>query len=363
MQKQPISELFQPLQPGSHASEIETPSLLIDLDRMEANIQRMQARCNALGLSFRPHIKTHKTPEIARMQLQAGAVGIACQKTSEAAVFAAAGFDDIQLPYNVVGAKKTARLADLALYNRITVTVDHLNVVAGLAEAASRDDVTIRVLIELATPIRRTGAQPHEVVQIAQLIEGEERLHFAGIMAYPSDREVRPIIQEALHHLDRVGIGADIVSGGGTGAALVAHEIPELTELRVGTYIFNDWVTVLKGWAKPEDCALTIATTVVSRPEADRGILDAGSKTLSTDRVDNLYGHIVEYPEAHIYQLNEEHGFVDFSACDDRPEIGEVVHVIPMHVCVAVNLHDQLFGIRGDQIEHLWNIAARGKVW
>jgi D-serine deaminase-like pyridoxal phosphate-dependent protein len=351
------------IQPGTHVSEIETPSLLIDLDKMEANIQRMQERCNQLGLSFRPHIKTHKTPEIARMQLQAGAVGIACQKTSEAEVFAAAGFNDIQLPYNVVGQKKTARLADLALYNRITVTVDHLNVIAGLAEAAQHDDATIRVLIELATPIRRTGAQPHEVVQLAQRIEGEERLHFAGIMAYPSDVETRPIIQKALDHLNRVGIGVDVVSGGGTGAALVAHEIPELTELRVGTYIFNDWVTVLKGWAKPEDCALTITATVVSRPEDDRGILDSGSKTLSSDRADGLFGHIVEYPEARIYQLNEEHGFVDFSLCDDRPQIGEVVHVIPMHVCVAVNLHNQLFGVRGDQVEKVWNIAARGKVW
>jgi D-serine deaminase-like pyridoxal phosphate-dependent protein len=351
------------IQPGTHVSEIETPSLLIDLDKMEANIQRMQARCNQLGLSFRPHIKTHKTPEIARMQLQAGAVGIACQKTSEAEVFASAGFNDIQLPYNVVGAKKTARLADLALYNRITVTVDHLNVIAGLAEAARHDDATIRVLIELATPIRRTGAQPHEVVQMAQRIEGEERLHFAGIMAYPSYAETRPIIQEALDYLNRVGIGVDIVSGGGTGAALAAHEIPELTELRVGTYIFNDWMTVLQGWTTPENCALTIATTVVSRPEEDRGILDAGSKTLSSDRLDGLFGHIVEYPEARIYQLNEEHGFVDFSTCDDRPQIGEIVHVIPMHVCVAVNLHDQLFGVRGDQVEFVWNVAARGKVW
>lgn len=346
-----------------HVSEIETPSLLIDLNRLEANIRRMQERCNQLGLAFRPHIKTHKTPEIARMQLQAGAVGIACQKTSEAEVFAAAGFDDIQLPYNIVGHKKTARLVDLALYNRVTVTVDHLNVVAGLAEAAKKDDPTIRVLIELATPLRRTGAQPHEVVQLAQRIEGEARLHFAGIMAYPSDVETRPIFQEALHHLNRVGIGVDVVSGGGTGAALVAHEIPELTELRVGTYVFNDWVTVLKGWAQPEDCALTVAATVVSRPEEDRAILDAGSKTLSSDRADGLFGQIVEYPAARLYQLNEEHGFVDFSACDDRPQIGEIVHVIPMHVCVAVNLHDQLFGVRGDQVEQVWNVAARGKVW
>lgn len=350
-----------------HISEIETPALLVNLDIMERNIQRMQTRCNQLGLSFRPHIKTHKIPEIARMQVEAGAAGIACQKVSEAEIFAASGFNDIQLPYNIVGAQKTARLADLALYNRITVTADHISVIAGLADAAKRDNVTIRVLVELETDIHRTGARPDEVVTLAQRIEQEENLHFAGIMAYPSDLSARPIIQEAMHFLDRAGIGVDIVSGGGTGGALCAHEIEELTELRVGTYVFNDWGSVYKGWASLEDCALTVVATVVSRPNHDRVILDSGSKTLSSDRlvVDGkpVFGYIVEYPEAHIYQFAEEHAFVDMSRCADRPVIGEQVHVIPAHVCVAVNLHDRIYGIRGDQVEKEWAVAARGRVW
>ncbi|HEX2620703.1 MAG TPA: alanine racemase, partial [Phototrophicaceae bacterium] len=156
-----------------HISDIETPALLVDIDLMQNNIQRMQDHCDSLGIAFRPHTKTHKIPEIARMQLDAGAAGIACQKVSEAEVFAAAGFNDIQIPYNVVGASKTSRLADLALYNRISVTVDHVTVIAGLADAAKQDDMSIRVMIELATSLQRTGAQPFEVVTLAQRIEKE----------------------------------------------------------------------------------------------------------------------------------------------------------------------------------------------
>ncbi len=347
--------------------EIETPALLVDLAVMTRNIQHMQARCDSLGLAFRPHIKTHKIPEIARMQTQAGASGIACQKVSEAEVFAAAGFQDIQLPYNIVGARKTARLADLALYDRITVTADHISVVAGLADAARQVGATIRVLIELETAMHRTGTQPEAVVALAERIEREEHLHFAGLMAYPGEMSARPVIQEALYLLDRAGIGVDVVSSGGTGGALVAHEIPELTELRVGTYVFNDWACVSKDWAKQEDCALTVATTVVSHPTPDRVILDSGSKTLSNDRLQQdgsaMFGHLVEYPEAHIYQLSEEHAFVDVSRCAEHPVIGERVHVIPVHVCVAVNLHDHIYGLRGDRVETVWPVAARGHVW
>jgi D-serine deaminase-like pyridoxal phosphate-dependent protein len=346
-----------------HVSELETPALLIDIDTMQRNIARMQQRCDSLGLAFRPHIKTHKTPEIARMQLEAGAVGIACQKVSEAEIFAAAGFNDIQIPYNIVGAQKTAKLADLALYNRMTVTVDHVSVVAGIADAAQKDDMTIRVLVELATSIQRTGAQPHEVVALAQRIEKEEHLHFAGIMAYPSDISTRPIIQETLDLLYKAGIGVDVVSGGGSGAAHHAHEVPELTELRVGTYVFNDWTCVTNGWATLEDCALKVAATVVSRPSTDRAILDSGSKTLAADKAQGTHGYLLEYPQAKIYQLNEEHGFVDLSECEERPVIGERVHVIPAHVCVAVNLHNQIYGINNGEIRDIWQVAARGKVW
>ncbi len=346
-----------------NTSDLETPSVLIDLDRMQANIARMQTRCDDLGIKFRPHIKTHKIPDIAKMQIEAGAVGIACQKVSEAEVFATAGINEIQIPYNIVGQKKAARLADLALYNRVTVSADSEAVIAGLAEAAKANEMSIRVMVDLVTEIERTGAPVEEVVNLAKKIDADENLHFAGLLVYPSNPVMRPYIQEAIYQLNHAGLGVDIVSGGGTGAALHAHEVPELTELRVGTYIFNDWGTVCKGWASLDDCAMTVMATVVSRPTQDRVILDSGSKTLAADRYDNQHGYIVEYPEARIYQLSEEHAHVDMSACEHRPDIGERVHIIPVHTCVVTNLHNEIYGVSGDDIEVIWPVAARGKVW
>ncbi len=341
---------------------LQTPALIIDLDRMERNIAQMQARCDAIGIKFRPHIKTHKNTQIARAQLDAGAVGIACQKVSEAQIFAGAGFNDILIPYNIVGEAKTAALMELALYNRVTVSADSLEVVHGLSQAAAKDDTGLRVLVDLETTMRRTGATPHEVVKIAQAIEADAQLHFAGVMLYPSTLADRPLLLEALAALDAVGLGVDVVSGGGIGAALEMADFPELTEIRVGTYVFNDWTTLQRGWCAPDDIALTIAATVISvHPE--RVILDCGSKTLSESTFDGVYGALVEYPEARIYKLSEEHAFVDIRACDNPPRFGDRVHIIPAHVCVAVNLANGMFAVRGDAVEsELW-VEARGRVW
>lgn len=344
--------------------DLETPSVLIDMDRMERNIARMQGYCDHYGLKFRPHIKTHKIPAIAQMQLAAGAVGIACQKLSEAQVFIdAGGFDDIQIPYNIVGPQKTARLADMSIYNRITVSADSPATVHGLSEAAAATGVGIRVMVDLVTEIQRTGANPADALELARMIDADDHLHFAGVLVYPSNPSIRPRLQALLDGLNRAGIGVDSVSGGGTGAALTAHEVPEITELRVGTYIFNDWNTVTSGWADVDDCAMTIMATVVSRPDDNRAILDSGSKTLAADRVQDGHGFILEYPEARIYKLNEEHGYVDLSACEERPQIGEIVHIVPVHTCVVTNLHNQIYGVRGDVIEEVWEVGARGKVW
>ncbi len=343
--------------------DLETPSVLIDLGRMEANIHRMQDYCNQHGLKFRPHIKTHKIPEIAQMQLAAGAVGIACQKLTEAQIFIDEGINDIQIPYNIVGPQKTARLADLSLYNRITVSADHPAVIAGLSDAAKANEISIRVMVDLVTEIGRTGAPVEEVVQLARKIDADDHLHFAGILVYPSNPGIRPYLQEALFDLNHAGIGVDSVSGGGLGASLTAHQVPEITELRVGTYLFNDWGSVRKGWAELDNCAMTVMATVVSRPTSDRVILDSGSKTLSSDHFEGEYGYIMEYPEARIYQLNEEHAYVDMSECDDRPIIGERVHIVPVHTCVVTNLHNQIYGVDGENLEVIWNVAARGMVW
>ncbi len=345
-----------------HMYDLPTPALIVDLDRMERNIAQMQARCDAAGIKFRPHVKTHKNPQIARAQLEAGAVGIACQKVSEAQVFAEAGFNDILIPYNIVGESKITALMELAQFSCITVSADSLEVVYGLSQAAAKDDTSLRVLVDLETTLRRTGATPREAVRIAQAIEADACLHFAGLMLYPSTLAERPTLLETLAALDAVGLGVDVVSGGGIGAAREMADFPELTEIRVGTYVFNDWTTLQRGWCAPDDIALTIAATVIS-VHPDRVILDCGSKTLSESTFDGVYGALVEYPEARIYKLSEEHAFVDIRACENPPRFGDRVHIIPAHVCVAVNLSDVMFGVRGQEVEAEMAVAARGRVW
>ena len=347
-----------------HIHDVETPSVLIDLDIMTRNIQRMQAHCDALGIDFRPHIKTHKLPVIAQMQIDAGAVGIACQKTTEAMVFADAGFNDIQIPYNVVGAAKTARLAQMAARGvKVTTSADHIAVVDGLEQAAAEQNVTLNVLADIATFIKRTGTDPQGVLQVAQRIAASEHLHFAGILVYPSNVSSRPQTQQALDLLAANGLHAEMVSGGGSGAVQDAGEFPELTEIRVGTYVFYDYGSVTKGWATLDDCAMRVAATVVSTPTPDRIILDSGRKSIASDTIEDGYGIIVEYPDAHIYNLSEEHTHVDVSKCAQKPQIGERVHIIPVHTCVVTNLHNQIFAVRDDTVIHTWPVAARGLVW
>lgn len=344
--------------------DIETPSILIDLDIMQRNIEAMQKRCDDLGINFRPHIKTHKIPAIAQMQLDAGAVGIACQKVSEAEVFADAGISDIQFPYNIVGERKTARLAELAKRVKISVTVDSLPVIDGIATAAKNAGATIHMMVELVALNNRTGTTPENALELAQhILTYADYLHFAGVMIYPADAAIRPRLQKTLSLLEDAGIEVETVSGGGSGAIRESHLIPELTEMRVGTYVFWDWGCVNKGWVSFDDCAMKIRATVVSANEPTRIILDSGSKTVNAETLDGRYGYIAEYPDARLHKVNEEHGYVDFSECDSVPKVGDIIHIIPVHTCVVTNLHNQLYGVRGENIEQVWEVAARGLVW
>lgn len=343
--------------------DLETPSVLVDMTVMEGNIAAMQKRCDDLGIQFRPHIKTHKIPDIARRQVEAGAVGIACQKVSEAEVFADAGFDDIQIPYNIVGERKTRRLAALAKRADVTVTVDSRAVVDGIAAAAQRAGVTVNMMVELVALNQRTGTTPEHALELARRIVAAEGLHFAGVMIYPSDAAIRPRLQKTLALLEAAKIEVEMVSGGGSGAILESHLLPELTEMRVGTYVFWDWGSVDKGMTSFDRCAMRIRASVVSAHEASRVILDSGSKTVNAETVNGLLGYIVEYPDARFHQANEEHGFVDCTACAAMPKVGDIVHIIPVHTCVVTNLHNQLYGVRGEAIEQVWDVAARGLVW
>jgi len=345
--------------------ELETPVPIVDIDRLEANISRLQTYLNEHGIANRPHIKTHKIPEIAQMQVDAGAVGITCQKVSEAEVMADAGFSDIFIPYNIVGEKKLTRLMELAKRITVSVTADSAVVIRRLSDAAQRAGLTLTVLIECDTGLHRCGVQsPQEAAELARLITQLPNLHFGGLMTYPTSEQTDNFVRETRALIAKDGLQIERVSGGGTPAMWQVHEYSEITEHRAGIYVYGDRLTLRSGAVTLDTCALKVHTTVVSRPTPDRGVLDAGSKSLSSDLhgLDG-YGYICEYPDAKIYALSEEHGHVDFSACTRKPEIGERVTVIPNHCCTVTSLFDEVVGARGDQVEVMWKVAARCAVW
>lgn len=344
--------------------EIDTPAPLVDLDRLDANIARLQAYLSEHGLANRPHIKTHKIPAIARQQVEAGAAGITCQKIGEAEVMAAAGIDDIFLPYNILGQAKLERLMQLARRTRLSVTADSAVVARGLSGAAVAAGLTLPVLIECDTGGQRCGVQsPGEAADLARLIAGLPGLHFGGLMTYPNTEYLDAFVGETRSQLAAGHIPVERVSGGGSACMWQAHTHPELTEHRAGMYIFGDRKLLRSGAMTLATCSFSVIATVVSRPTPDRGILDCGSKVLSSDTLDlEGYGYICEYPEAKVYGLSEEHGHVDFSGSPRKPDIGERVTVIPNHCCPVVNLADEIVGHRNGTVEIAWKVAARGAV-
>lgn len=347
-----------------HIDELETPVPVVDMDRLEANITRLQSYLDEHHIANRPHIKTHKIPAIAKMQMDAGAIGITCQKVSEAEVMAGAGFTDIFIPYNIIGVSKLSRLMALAAQINISVTADSAFVIRGLSNAAVQAGLVLTVLIECDTGAGRCGVQsPQEAVELARLVAGLPNLHFGGLMTYPINEHLDEFVRATRSLLKNDGIQIERVSGGGTPSMWQVHTHPELTEHRAGIYVYGDRLTLRSGAVTLDTCALRVFTTVVSRPTPERGILDAGSKSLSMD-LHGLegYGYICEYPEARIYSLSEEHGHVDFSACARKPEIGERVSIIPNHCCTVTCLFDEVVGARGDQVEVTWQVAARGTV-
>lgn len=345
-----------------HISELDTPVAIIDLDRLEANIARLQQYLNSHQILNRPHIKTHKIPHIAHMQLQAGAAGITCQKLGEAEIMTQAGIHDIFIPYNLMGDKKLARLASLMQVAEISVTADSEYTVRGLAQAAQQAGRELTVLVEFDTGSGRCGVQnPQQAVDLAWIIADIPSLKFGGLMTYPANQNTAPFIQATKTLLEKRGIAVERVSLGGTPKMWEAHIYTGVTEYRAGTYVYGDRATLKASAMTVDQCAMQIISTIISRPTTERGILDAGSKTLSSDLM-GLTGHglILEYPEAQIYQLSEEHGHVDFSACVTKPTIGERVTIIPNHCCVVSNLFNQMVGVRNEQVEAVWDVVARG---
>ena len=348
-----------------HIDQLETPVPVIDLDRMERNLARMQAYCDRHGLRLRPHVKTHKLPHLARRQMELGAVGITCQKLGEAEVMADAGLADILVSYPLIGPAKALRLAALARRVRMQVAADNPMALETAAEAARAARAPVGVLIEFDSGNKRTGVTSvDEALELARaaLAAG---LRFDGLMTYPSSAATATFAAAAKSAFAAAGIPIPHVSGGGTPGGWHAHEIEGVTEVRVGTYIYQDRATVGAGAAALEDCALELLATVVSRPTPDRAVIDAGSKSLSSDLVAPEfgagYGLLPDYPDAVIERLSEEHGMVDLSACRGKPALGERVRILPNHVCVVSNLHDRVVASRGGEVVEVWPVAARGR--
>ena len=347
--------------------DLETPAVTVHLDVMEGNIRRVQAHLDRHGIANRPHIKTHKIPAIGKMQMAAGAAGITCQKLGEVEVFADAGVaEDVLLTYNILGPAKTERLMGLARrVPRLTVVFDNEVVARELSAAAVRHRVDLEFLIECDTGFRRTGVQtPDAALALGRLAMKLPGLRFTGLMTFPNrNPDTREFFERALALFRQAGVPVPVVSGGGTPALATVDRFPMLTEHRAGTCVYNDAMVVSTGTATWDQCAMRVRATVVSRPTDERGVLDAGSKVLTSDLYFMKgYGHLMEYPEAQVTHLSEEHAVVDLSACAERPRVGEVVSVVPNHCCVVTNMVDEIYGVRNDLVEVVWPVAARGRV-
>ncbi len=354
---------------GTPLDEISTPMPVIDEDRLAANILRAQSYLDSHDKAFRPHIKTHKIPAIARQQLQAGAIGINCQKVSEAEVFADAGFDDILITYNILGPAKLARLKSLnARIGRLSVVADSAVTVAGLAGTFDAER-PLAVLVECDTGGKRCGVQtPRAALELAEKIVAATGLKFKGILTYPAPggaEKVEDFIRETMALLAEKGIDCPVRSSGGSPDFFSAHLVPSATEHRAGTYVYNDRSMLRAGHCTVGDLAMHVLATVVSRPTADRAVLDCGSKALTSDLLGfSDYGMIEGYEGAKIISLSEEHAVVDLSACSSaRPDIGDVVKVVPNHTCVVSNLFDRMVFHRNGLVTRVEDVAARGTVW
>ena len=334
------------------AHDLDTPALYVDLDALERNIARMQERCRTWGVALRPHVKTHKIPEIAQLQLAAGAIGITVAKVGEAEVLPG---DDVLIAYPLVKAK-LPRLRELATTRRVKVAVDSVEV--------ARDLQRIETLVEIDVGVGRTGAQsPEQAVEIARACSDSD---FRGIFYWPSwldeagFRAACVKIDAVLAALARAGFEAKIVSGGSTPGAAKTPLIPQTTEIRPGTYVFYDASSLAAKLCVEADCALRVLTTVVSTAVPGQCVIDAGSKTFSSDQTVGVgtFGHFIGHAWT-MRKLNEEHGYVEI---DGKARVGEKVWVVPSHCCATVNLHDDIWYGRGGQVEGSWKVAARGKV-
>ncbi len=357
--------------------ELETPAPVVDLARMERNLDRMAAYSTAHGLALRPHIKTHKTPWLAAEQLRRGAVGVTCATPREAEVMSEVA-DDILIAYPMVGSVKARRVVALPTAVRLTVALDSARAADDLADAAHEAGRRIGVLVECDMGMRRVGVQSAEdAVTLVRHVWGRRELEYVGIAFYPGhvreplDRQDEALsalgerLGRTLDALKRARLDPRVVSGGSTPTAVRTHEIPGVTEMRPGTYIYNDRTTAAIGACTFDDCALTVLATVVSTAVPGQAVIDAGTKSLGREPMRGAegegFGVIYGRDDVVVRAMSEEHGLLDLSRSDWRPAVGDRVRVIPNHVCIVVHLFDTVHGFRGNAVETSWAVAARGR--
>jgi D-serine deaminase-like pyridoxal phosphate-dependent protein len=347
---------------------VNTPAVLVDLDIARRNIDRFQSYANAHGLKVRPHIKTHKLPAIADIQLRAGAIGITCQKVSEAEAMVAGSpqIRDVLITYNILGTEKLEHLASLARKVTLSVVADNETVIDGLSSKFSAEPTPLRVLVECNTGADRCGVlTPEAAAAFAQRIARAPGLVFGGLMTYPpvnGTAGVESFMTRAKAFIEAAGIKVPVITSGGTPSMMDAAQAPVTTEYRPGTYVYNDRSLVSRDVCGWDDCALTVLATVVSVPTANRAIIDAGSKTLTSDLLGlSGYGHVLGRDDIAIDQLSEEHGRL-ISEGPINLKVGDRLRIVPNHACVVTNMVDAVNIVEQGEIIAIWPVAARGRI-
>jgi len=362
----------------SDLDQLPTPALVIDGAVARRNIRRLANYAAQHRLGVRPHAKTHKNLFIAGLQMEAGAIGLTVAKVGEAEALQSAA-NDLLMAYPAVDPARGKRLAQLARPHTVRVVADSSIGVEALAVAAKNAGSTIGVLVEIDVGMGRTGvATAEDSLKLAQLISKTHGLRLDGILCYPGQiwnsiveqnaplAAVSAKLQEAIDLWKTNGLEAKIVSGGSTPTAFQSHFVKQYTEIRPGTYVFNDMNTVHGGYGKIEDCAARIICTVVSNAVKNQIVIDGGTKTFTSDLClparESGHGYMLEYPQARIKPLSEEHGPVDVSQCEKRPKIGERVSIIPNHICPCINLQDSIWWREADGSLQKIKVDARGKL-
>ncbi len=361
---------------ATHLETLETPVPIVDLDRLTYNLDRMAAYATLHDLQLRPHVKTHKSTRIATEQLQRGAIGLTCATTQELEVMQGV-CDDLLLAYPPVGAARLERLMRLSRDTRLVVAVDSAESLPALAMAAKLGQRELEVYVEVDLGMRRVGVPPGEAaIALARAVCDAAPLHFAGITFYPghirqSLEEQGPPLQQLaadmtrlLDQLHDAGLPPRVVSGGSTPLAWRIHEVPGVTEVRPGTYVYNDRSTAAIGACDDEDCALTVLATVVSTAVPGQAVIDAGPKALARDPLrgeGDGWAALLDHPDVVVQRMSEEHGVLDLSHTDWRPRVGDRVRLVPNHVCIVVQQFDTIVGVRGDYVETSWPVSARGR--